>query len=87
MAGRCKNWTVDFGLDCGLDYGLDRGLKFGLMTIISCCEIKLVLSLQLGCVCELLVDIGSDCLTQIHSRSISFKWDHHERVSSGLGMA
>ena len=59
---------MGFGLDCGLDYGLDRGLKFGLITIISCCEIKLVLSLQLGCVCELLVDIGSDCLTQIHSR-------------------
>ena len=48
MTGRCKNWTVDFGLDCGLDYGLDNGLdcrlKFGLMMTISCCEIKLVLT-------------------------------------------
>ena len=83
---------MDFGLDCGLDYGLDYGLdcglKFGLLTTISCCEIKLVLSLQLACVWELLVDIRSDCWTQIHSQKVFLSsGNHHERVSSRLGMA
>ena len=32
--GRCKIWTVDFGLDCGLDYGLDYGPDCGLKFLL-----------------------------------------------------